>query len=596
MDMDLPQENVISMDEAPEQINVVGNGLIEDADNDELADSLFNDADFQLPEQVEQADEQVQLPDQPVRTTSQHLFQLPEQAEQAQLPENIVQLRSSQKHNSQNISSINNMNPLPRMVDENPACPNGACNVNRQIAPQFNNNNNAPPLPGSDENRENPINLPAEPPLPQGSRQSEQLPQVNPRKSTAPPPLPTNGNNANNTTKIPPPPPLPATAQQPAQQQQSPAPKNKFPPLPTTAQQHHPASPTQFNQQKPAGNLFTRPVNQPAAQQQQQPAQQQAIGKAALPTFNNNNSNPGGLIRPPTRPSKTLIPSLFWDGQVPITNMRSLTEKNNKNILTHVEPIPYTLIEQVFPYINGINNRVLKRFVITDDIITLTYIIPDSKQGRTAWENQLKIDQSFKKFVDDYNQEIKQRLSEIYNIPLEQMNQIINDILTQYMNANTDRLSRSSCKSSTPSFSCYNGVCYVNKQQQQCNTCNNNNAQPQQQQQQQPCNTCNNNNNVPPLQQPCRYYRTRKECMDSAAAIPGYRRVMRSQNPCVVDYIEIKNKKDLQDSMIGFTCDNPIVTDADCAVKYNMIKTFLDESGYHLEKNSTRKSRKSRKN
>ena len=84
--------------------------------------------------------------------------------------------------------------------------------------------------------------------------------------------------------------------------------------------------------------------------------------------------------------------------------------------------------------------------------------------------------------------------------------------------------------------------------------------------------------------------------MDSAEPIKGYRRVMRSQNPCVVDYIEIKNKSDLQNSMIGCTVDNPINTDSECAVKYNMIKTFLDESGYHIVKNSTHKSRKSRKN
>ena len=576
--------NAILVDETPETVEFDDNGLYDDENNDEIENQTHA---FDLP---------LQLPgQQPVREV-RHVIQLsaaenpihfpPPQNDIARMPsqrQSSQRQQSSQKHISQNNSSINKMQLPPRTIDESPVCPNGNCAVNRQITPQFQQFQQArdmPPPPPLPVNNESPIRLSDKPALPQQDKQSEpQLPQV------SPPAAPTN-----NGDTLPPPPPLPVPAQQQVDAHVN---KNKFPPLPVTAtQQHHPASPTQFQAQT---NLFQKPVNQPGGQPVNQPAgqpvnqpagqQQQGAGqqgaqptKAMLPTFNNTNCNTcnngcPNIIRPPqNRTSKTLIPSLFWDGQVPITNMRSLTEKNNKNILTHVEPIPYNLIEQIFTYGNSCSDRTCKRFVIGESEITLTYILPNERNARKAWENQLKVDTNFKKFIDDYNEEIKQKLSEIYNIPLDKINQIIANLLTEYMNANTDRLSKPSGRSSAPSFTCVNGVCSIN---QQCT--------------QQPCNGM--------TPQPQRCYKTCKECMDTAEPICGYRRVMRSQNPCVVEYIEIKNKKDLQNSMIGSTVNNPIMNDADCAVKYNMIKTFLDESGYHLVKNTTpRKSRKSRKN
>lgn len=525
----------------------------------------------------------------------------------------------SQNYDLQNISSIN-MN-LPNPIDETPACPNGSCAVARQLTPQFNttdfsfapNNTDTPPqyFPNSSHSStpappplpERSINLSSEPALPQTDRQSEQLP-VNitppPQAGTAaPPPLPTK-----NTV-----PAVPAQTgvAPPATNNTVPAVptqtgginnNTKFPALPTTTTQHHyPTTMTQFNQYKPT-NPFTYPVNQPV----NQPAGQ--LAKATLPTFNNAcanacaNSNSGGLIRPPAPKSDSKVPTLLWDTRAPITNMRSLTAKKNKNILNHIQSVDNAEIAKIFPYMLrlGPEKQVFKRYVISQEPIILAYTIPDNANVKRAWKNQYDTDPKFRKDVDEYNQKIIEKLSQFNNMSVQQINDVINNLLAEYINSNTDRLSSSSNNRSSAAFTSWNGS-FINNQvlsNQQAPAFNNNNNNVPPQQQQAPAF---NNNNVPPQQQqPCVYYKTRKDCMDSAEPIKGYRRVMRSQNPCVVDYIEIKNKNDLQNSMIGCTVDNPINTDSECAVKYNMIKTFLDESGYHLVKNSTRKSRKSRKN
>lgn len=518
---------------------------------------------------------------------------------------------SSQKHDSQNISSIN-MN-LPSSIDETPECPNGSCAVARQLTQQFNttdfsfapNNTDVPPQYFPNSNRsstpappplpEKPIDLSSEPALPQMDRQSEQLPvnitfpQAGAKNTTvpAPPPLPTKNTGpavpaqtgaappATNNTG----PAVPATNNTvPAVPAQTGGINNiKFPALPTNTPQHHyPTTTTQF-QYKPNTNQFTYPVNQPAGQ----PA------KATLPTFNNANtcanSNPGGLIRPPAPKSDSKVPTLLWDTRAPITNMRSLTAKKNKNILNHIQSVDNAEIARIFPYMLslGPEKQVFKRYVVSQEPIILAYTIPDSANVKRAWKNQYDTDPKFRKDVDEYNQKIIEKLAQFNNMSVQQINDVINNLLAEYINSNTDRLSSSSNNRSSAAFTSWNGS-FINNQipsNQQAPAFNNNQIPPQQQQ-----------------QQPCVYYKTRKDCMDSAEPIKGYRRVMRSQNPCVVDYIEIKNKNDLQNSMIGCTVDNPINTDSECAVKYNMIKTFLDESGYHLVKNSTRKSRKSRKN
>ena len=359
--------------------------------------------------------------------------------------------------------------------------------------------------------------------------------------------------------------------------------RNGYPPLPTTAtHKHYPTNPTQFNQyvkQAPA-NLFATPVNQPGGQV-----------RPPLPQFNQQgtNSNADDIIRPPQRSSKTAIPALLWDGQSNITNMRSLTFTNNKNILSHIGDIPNSKIEEMFPYLNNIpvKDRSFRRFVVGQDKITLAYILPTRAYVKNAWYNQLETDPTFRNKVEAYNLEQKQDLAKLSNLSVQQVDEEIKRMLAVYESNNTDRVSKPSNKS-VAAFRRVNGVLVNNQQfnnQQDVNNQQFNNQQGV------------NNNNMPPQQQqsPCVYYNTRKDCMDTAEPIRGYRRVMRSQNPCVVDYIEIKNKNDLQNSMIGCTVNNPIHNDPDCAVKYDMIKTFLDETGYHLVKNSTRKSR-SRKN
>ena len=366
-----------------------------------------------------------------------------------------------------------------------------------------------------------------------------------------------------------------------------------YPPLPTTATQHHyQTNQTQFNQyvkQAPA-NLFKNPVNQPTGQFG-------GLERPPLPQFNQQgtNSNAGDIIRPPQRSSKTAIPALLWDGQSNITNMRSLTFTNNKNILSHIEEIPNDEIDRIFFYLKNIpvKDRSFRRYVVGQNKITLAYILPTRAYVRNAWYNQLMTDPTFKNEVEAYNQKQKQKLAELSNLSVQQVDEDIKYMLAVYESNNTDRVSKPSNKS-VAAFRRVNGA-LVNNQQFNNQQFNNQQFNNQQFSNQQFSNQQFSNQQFSNQQSPCVYYNTRKDCMDTAEPIRGYRRVMRSQNPCVVDYIEIKNKNDLQNSMIGCTVNNPINNDPDCAVKYNMIKTFLDENGYHLEKNSTRKSR-SRKN
>ena len=565
----------------------------------------------------------------------------------------------SQKEDSQNISSINNMNHLSNSLNESPACPNGKCDVSRKITRPFfsfsrNNNNQSQRSPfnldnttfgasqgaqqGALQGAQQGASQGAQQGASQGAQQQQgQLPPPPPfnagqqgaSQGQLPPPPPFNAGQQgaqqgasqgaqqqNNSSPIkladnpnlpasseqgqlPPPPPFNAgqqgasqgaqqgqlpqfNAQQGAQQGQLPQfnagrnlfGMNRFPSLPTANTQHHPTGATQFNQYA-RSNPFQFPVNQPSGQNNRPP----------LPQFNQNTSNIGDIARPPQRSSKSKIPVLLWDGRVPITNMKSISEKNNKNILTRIEDAPYGYIEQIFSYLNRVppSDRSIIRFVIGQDKITLAYALPRTSQVRNAWHNQLEIDPNFRSAVEAFNLEQKAKLSNMYNMSMEQIDAEINNMLAVYENINVGRLSKSS-NNNRPSaaFRSWNGVLYSNQQE---------NAYQQQQQQQQQWQQ----QGTPSQQQyqpSCRYYETRKDCMDSTEPIRGYRRVMRSQNPCVVDYIEIKNKNDLQDSMIGCTINNPITNDPDCTVKYNMIKTFLDENGYHLEKNSTRKSRK----
>ena len=511
---------------------------------------------------------------------------------------------SSQKHISQNNPFINSM-PLPHTVTENRDCPDGNCTVNRQVTkPQFgtfqpHTNSSTSDIPnfslnlGANPNQQGTVtSLPSDPDLPPSQPDSVHSSQIPP-----PPPLNLGAsaaqqNNAGTGTA--------SAAQQNNTTTQLPQfnaggmfNRTGYPPLPTTATQHHQTNQTQFDQyakQAPA-NLFKNPVNQPPT------GQFGGLARPPLPQFNQQgtNSNAGDIIRPPQRSSKTAIPALLWDGQSIVTNKRSLTFTNNKNILSHIGEIPNDEIDRIFKYLKKIpvQDRSFRRYVVGQNKITLAYILPTREYVRKAWYNQLMTDPTFRNDVEAYNQKQKQTLAEMSNLSVQQVDEDIKYMLAAYESNNTDRVSKPSNKS-VAAFRRVNGVLVDNQQfnnQQFSNQQFNN----QQFNNQQFSNQQFNNQQFNNQQSPCVYYNTPKDCMDTAEPIRGYRRMMRSQNPCVIDYIEIKNKNDLQNSMIGCTVNNPINNDPDCAVKYNMIKTFLDENGYHLEKNSTRKSR-SRKN
>ena len=87
---------------------------------------------------------------------------------------------------------------------------------------------------------------------------------------------------------------------------------------------------------------------------------------------------------------------------------------------------------------------------------------------------------------------------------------------------------------------------------------------------------------------------SRKECINAVPPRPGYRRQMVTKNPCRVKYVQINKKSDVLDNMIGRSLNNPIETDEECKIKYEMIKDFLNETNTHLC-NNRKKSKKSSK-
>ena len=87
---------------------------------------------------------------------------------------------------------------------------------------------------------------------------------------------------------------------------------------------------------------------------------------------------------------------------------------------------------------------------------------------------------------------------------------------------------------------------------------------------------------------------SRKDCINTLPAKEGYRRVMVKQNPCEVKYVETK-KKNIENNIIGTVVSNPLICDDDCKYKFDVIKNFLDATGTHIVKNN-KKSRQSKKN
>ena len=283
--------------------------------------------------------------------------------------------------------------------------------------------------------------------------------------------------------------------------------------------------------------------------------------KPTLPVINQNiqQQQEDQLIRPSSRSSsKVLYPSLLWDGSIPITNMRKATDvSDNKNLLRKIDPVPSLDLYAMFP---KYENVTFLRYLIGEDGLLLSYLIPSSSNARNQWKSDLNHDSEFYNKVLAYNEAQKARMAEIGRYTIDDVNVRIRGIITKYLDINADRLSKKSSKKKSSFNSCASSDPNV------VNWSHNTNS-----------NEINN-------------------CLAMYPPHDGFKRIIHSTNPCTVEYENIQNENDLQKCMIGRISDiQRIKSDNECAVKYNMIKEFLDETGSHIVKNSKPK-RRSRKN
>lgn len=282
--------------------------------------------------------------------------------------------------------------------------------------------------------------------------------------------------------------------------------------------------------------------------------------KPTLPVINQNIQQQGDqLIRPSSRSSsKVLWPSLLWDGSIPITNMRKATDvSDNKNLLRKIDPVPSLDLYAMFP---KYENVTFLRYLIGEDGLLLSYLIPSSSNARNQWKSDLNHDSEFYNKVLAYNEAQKARMAEIGRYTIDDVNVRIRGIITKYLKINADRLSKKSSKKKSSFNSCASSDPTVENWSHSTNS-----------------NEINN-------------------CLAIYPPQDGFKRIIHSTNPYTVEYENIQNENDLQKCMIGRISDiQRIKSDNECAVKYNMIKEFLDETGYHIVKNSKPK-RRSRKN
>ena len=355
------------------------------------------------------------------------------------------------------------------------------------------------------------------------------------------------------------------------QHQSAALPPKKTPPSPMFAKGAKPVAP---------------PKNNPPAQQQQQ---QQA---APLPVVNQGmqqqqQQQADQLIRPTSRMSRKVIyPSLLWDGSITITNMKKATGvSNNKNYLqNNIAPTPYVQIYQMFPQFENVE---FLRYLIGQEGIFLSYLLPRSSNARSQWKYNLTHDPEFYNRVIAYNEEQKKIMAEMNGITVEEVNNQINSILQAYLAINADKLNKKFSFGCKKQYNPYNKMFFSNNSGSS------------------PFNSSPFNlpkdvtfSNCSGSSCPTVNGVDLNNCLNKNPQVDGFRRVVYSTNPCAVMYQKIENESDLQQCMIGsMSAIQRVASDEDCVVKYNMIKDFLDETGYHLVKNSKPKNKKkSRKN
>ena len=350
------------------------------------------------------------------------------------------------------------------------------------------------------------------------------------------------------------------------QHQSAALPPKKTPPSPMFAKGAKPVAP---------------PKNNPPAQQQQQ---QQA---APLPVVNQGmqqqqQQQADQLIRPTSRMSRKVIyPSLLWDGSITITNMKKATGvSNNKNYLqNNIAPTPYVQIYQMFPQFENVE---FLRYLIGQEGIFLSYLLPRSSNARSQWKYNLTHDPEFYNRVIAYNEEQKKIMAEMNGITVEEVNNQINSILQAYLAINADKLNKKFSFGCKKQYNPYNKMFFSNNSGSS------------------PFNSSPFNlpkdvtfSNCSGSSCPTVTGVDLNNCLNKNPQVDGFRRVVYSTNPCAVMYQKIENESDLQQCMIGsMSAIQRVASDEDCVVKYNMIKDFLDETGYHLVKNSKPKNKK----
>ena len=357
------------------------------------------------------------------------------------------------------------------------------------------------------------------------------------------------------------------------QHQSAALPPKKTPPSPMFAKGAKPVAPPKNNPPKnnpPAQQQQAAPlpvVNQGMQQQQQQQADQ--------------------LIRPTSRmSSKVIYPSLLWDGSITITNMKKATGvSNNKNYLqNNIAPTPYVQIYQMFPQFENVE---FLRYLIGQEGIFLSYLLPRSSNARSQWKYNLTHDPEFYNRVIAYNEEQKKIMAEMNGITVEEVNNQINSILQAYLAINADKLNKKFSFGCKKQYNPYNKMFFSNNSGS--STFNSSPFNLPKDVTFSNCSgsSCPTVNGV-----------DLNNCLNKNPQVDGFRRVVYSTNPCAVMYQKIENESDLQQCMIGsMSAIQRVASDEDCVVKYNMIKDFLDETGYHLVKNSKPKNKKkSRKN
>ena len=385
-------------------------------------------------------------------------------------------------------------------------------------------------------------------------------------------------------------------------------------------------------------------INKPVLPQVQKPVQQDLEPGYAVLSVNsgsNNNNNPfmtsnqvalmnnslaniyNGSMSSSKNASKKLIPYLIWNGEYEITNMKSLNSSNKNILQNRVKPYDSEeMLKLLKPFVDqdvarygSFYNFGFNRFLIANEPIIFAVLYPKTINARDAWKMAAKNNKFFFDLIDQFNADQVAELANIYNVSSEDIVKSIEEIMKEYYEINKSKIINKSlpteekkrCNDISPAKRAG-----YNRELVNTNPCTyvytpttkNVNGKPfteivkSEQIPEVNVSASENNNNssnnfanvVTESDKPM----TRKECLATAPKQKGFRRSLVSLNPCKVKYIEMQNKKDASDKIVGTVVNNPLYTDSECLYKYHMIKDFLDATNTHLVKNA-KKSKKTTK-